>query len=114
MQYRGYCGQVTYNDDDGVFHGEVLGVRDVVTFQGTSVRELRLAFRRSVEDYLAFCETRGEEPDKPFSGRLLLRISPELHRRLFLRARKSGQSLNGWIVSQLDRRIRQSQASQVR
>ena len=65
MEYKGYMGKVEFDEDAGVLHGEVLGIRDVVTFQGESVQEIERAFRESVDDYLAFCTERGEEPDKP-------------------------------------------------
>ena len=65
LNYNGYTGRVEFDDEAGLFHGEVLGLRDVVTFQGRSVEELEHAFRDSIDDYLAFCEERGEEPDRP-------------------------------------------------
>ena len=101
LNYKGYTGRVEFDDEAGLFHGEVLGLRDVVTFQGRSVEALEQAFRDSVDDYLAFCEERGEEPDRPFSGRLMVRLPPELHREVYLRARKEGQSLNQWIADRL-------------
>ena len=70
LTYKGYTGSVTLDEDAGIFHGEVLDLKDVITFQGTSVDELQQAFQASVDDYLAFCHARGEEPDKPFSGKL--------------------------------------------
>jgi predicted HicB family RNase H-like nuclease len=68
MEYKGYIGQVAFDDEASIFHGKVINTRDVITFQGKSVAELKKAFRDSVDDYLAFCSERGEEPDKPFSG----------------------------------------------
>lgn len=82
-QYKGYMGQIELDDEARIFHGEVIDLRDVVTFQGRSVEELEEAFRDSVDDYLEFCELRGEEPDKPFSGRHMLRVSPQLHRQAY-------------------------------
>ena len=102
MEYKGYFGNVTFDADNDLFHGEVVGIRDVVTFQGRSVEELRQAFHDSVDDYLEFCRQRGEPPEKPLSGRFVLRISPELHRRVYALATKEGQSLNSWIVSRLE------------
>ena len=110
MEYKGYCGQVAFDDEQGLFHGEVLGLRDVVTFQGKSVAELRKAFRESVDDYLDFCLKRGEDPEKPVSGRFMLRVSPDLHRQLLVRAKCAGKSLNAWIVSQLESDVSQSSA----
>jgi len=103
LEYRGYKGRAEFDDDAGLFHGEVLDTRDVITFQGTSVQELEEAFRESVEDYLDFCRERGEEPDRPFSGRLMLRLPPELHRRIYVEAKHAGQSINQWIADRLER-----------
>ena len=97
MEYRGYIGRVEFDDEDGIFYGEVINLRDVVTFQGDSVQELRQAFRDSVEDYLDFCLERGEEPEKPFSGKFTVRVSPELHRRIYVRAKMEDKSLNRWV-----------------
>lgn len=102
LKYKGYSGVVEYDDEAGVFHGEVLDLRDVVTFRGSSVTELDEAFRESVDDYLEFCAERGEEPDRPFSGRLALRLPPTLHRHVYLRAREEGKSINQWITEQLE------------
>jgi predicted HicB family RNase H-like nuclease len=102
LEYKGYVGHVEFDDEAGLFHGEVLDLRDVITFQGRSVDELEQAFRDSVDDYLEFCAHRGEEPDKPFSGRLMLRLPPSLHRRAYVRARREGKSLNQWIAEKLE------------
>lgn len=101
MKYKGYEAVVTFDDDVNIFHGEVINTRDVITFQGTSVDELKQALEDSVEDYLAFCAERGEEPDKPFSGNFVVRISPELHRELYTQAKRSGMSLNALIEERL-------------
>ena len=97
MKYKGYQGQVTFDEDAKIFHGEVIGLRDVVTFQGTSVDELEQAFKDSVNEYLDFSKELGRAPEKPFSGNLLLRLSPELHERAAYEARCSGVSLNAWL-----------------
>jgi predicted HicB family RNase H-like nuclease len=101
MEYKGYIGKVEFDDEAGIFHGEVINTRDVITFQGESVPELKKAFQESVDDYLAFCAERGEEPDKPFSGQFVTRISPELHRKVNLAASMAGKSLNAWVAEQL-------------
>ena len=105
MQYKGYSATVVFDDENDLFHGEVQGIRDVVTFQGKSAKELRRAFKESVDDYLDFCRKRGESADKPVSGRFVLRISPELHRKLCMAASASGQSLNAWIKSRLENMV---------
>jgi predicted HicB family RNase H-like nuclease len=101
MEYKGFMGKVEFDDKAGIFHGDVINTRDVITFQGESVSELMQAFHDSVDDYLAFCQERGEAPDKPFSGQFVTRISPELHRQLFVAAAVSGKSLNAWVAEQL-------------
>lgn len=102
MEYKGYIGKVEYDDEAGIFHGEVINLRDVITFQGDSVEELRHAFRDSVDDYLEFCEERGEEPDKPFSGKFIVRIAPELHRKIYTQAKISDKSINSWVSEVLE------------
>lgn len=103
LQYKGYTGAVQFDDEARLFHGEVLGTRDVITFQGTTVDELEQAFRESVDDYLEFCAERDEEPDKPFSGRLMVRLPPTLHRQLYLQSKTEGRSLNQLIAEKLSR-----------
>jgi len=103
LEYKGYTGNVEFDAEAGLFHGEVLDTRDVITFQGTSVEDLQQAFRDSVDDYLDFCRERNEEPDKPFSGRLMVRLSSDLHRKLYVEARRGGKSLNQLISERLAR-----------
>lgn len=97
MEYKGYVGQVEFDDDANIFHGEVINLRDVVTFQGSSVGELRKAFEESVDDYLEFCAERGESPEKPYSGKFMVRLEPELHKMLAVRAKKERKSLNALV-----------------
>ena len=105
LEYKGYMGRVEFDDEAGIFSGEVINTRDVITFQGASVDELRQAFEDSVDDYLDFCAERGEKPDKPFSGQFVLRTDADLHRAMFLAAKKSGKSLNAWANEQLERAV---------
>lgn len=102
IEYKGYVGVIEFDDEDNIFYGEVINTRDVITFQGKSVAELRKALKDSVDSYLKFCAKRGKEPDKPFSGKFMLRLTPELHRKIFIAAKYSGESLNGWIIHVLD------------
>jgi predicted HicB family RNase H-like nuclease len=97
MEYKGYVAKVEFDDEDEIFHGEVINLRDVITFQGESVTELKEAFHDSVEDYLDFCSERGENPEKPFSGKFSVRIDPELHRIITTKARIENKSLNHWV-----------------
>ena len=102
MEYNGYHAVVTFDEEVGLLHGEVIDTRDVITFQGKSVDELEQAFRASVGEYLKICEERGRVPDKPFSGRVVLRMEPETHRAVAGAARISRKSLNSWILEAID------------
>ena len=108
MNYKGYHGTVTFDDEAEIFHGEVTDLRDVVTFQGRSVDGLKTAFHESIDDYLEFCSQRGEEPDKPYSGNFVLRIDPMLHRKLVAMSRQDGSSLNRWLENRLQALTNQS------
>jgi predicted HicB family RNase H-like nuclease len=101
MKYKGYTGLAEIDEDSGVLFGRVIGLRDVITFQGASVAELTQAFHDSVDDYLDFCAKRGESPEKPFSGHFVVRISPELHRDLSNKAESEKVSLNSLVASVL-------------
>jgi predicted HicB family RNase H-like nuclease len=101
--YKGYSARVAIDEEQNLIHGEVIGITDVITFQGRTPAELTQAFQDSVDDYLAFCEERGTEPDRPYSGRFVVRVSPGLHRRISALANKAGVSMNDWIVSALER-----------
>lgn len=101
MQYKGYLARVEFEDEDDAFHGEVLGLRDVVTFEGKTVDDLRQAFRDSVDDYLEFCKEIGREPERPSSGKFVVRVGPELHRNISVLASLEGKSLNAWVCEQL-------------
>ena len=99
MEYKGYRATVTFDDAADVFHGEVVDTRDVIGFEGTSVAQLRKEFEFSVNDYLKVCEERGRIPNKPFSGKIPLRIPPEIHRAATAAAKAQGKSLNAWIAA---------------
>ncbi|MDB5642122.1 MAG: HicB family protein [Hyphomicrobiales bacterium] len=103
MSYKGYQAVVSYDEEAEFFHGEVVDLRDVITFQGKSVSELKKALAGSVEDYLAFCKERGEEPEKPFSGQFVVRVEPPLHRAVATAAKRAGLSLNRWVAMTLER-----------
>lgn len=113
MEYKGYTGMVEYDDDDGVFYGKVLNLRDLITFEGSSVRELRKAFRDSVDDYLNFCASRGEEPEKPFSGKFVVRVEPNLHRKIASKAQQEQKSLNAWVQETLAEAVQETEVAYV-
>ena len=105
MEYKGYRAAITFDDEAGVFHGEVTGTRDVIIFEGTSVSELRKEFEFSIDDYLQVCERRGRAPDKEYSGKIPLRIPPDVHRAAEAAAKARGKSLNSWIAEAVKREI---------
>jgi predicted HicB family RNase H-like nuclease len=97
MKYKEYIAKVAFDDKAEIFHGEVANLKDVITFQGKSVKELKKAFKDSVDDYLAFCKERGEEPERPFSGKFPVRATPEEHQLFYLAAMRAHKSMNTWV-----------------
>lgn len=106
MTYQGYIGDVEYDDQARLFHGEVVNTRDVITFQGTSVAELEQAFHASVDDYISWCEEEGIRPEKPYSGKFNLRLSPELHRELAIAAKRLDTSINAFVERAIQDELR--------
>lgn len=111
MEYKGYVARIEFDDSSDAFHGQVINLRDVITFQGVSVTQLRQAFRESVDDYLDYCALRKEDPEKPFSGRFLVRIDPDLHRRAAVAAGRAGESLNAWVARSMERNLANATSS---
>lgn len=105
MTYRGYTAAVTFDADDHVFTGRVLDLRDVIYFEGTTVGEIEAAMRAAVDDYLALCDAKGKTPDRPYSGRVGLRLPRELHRAAALRAAAEGATLNDLLVDAVRSRV---------
>lgn len=101
IEYKGYLAKIDADEDARLFHGEVINLRDVITFEADCMDDLLQAFHDSVDDYLEFCEERGEDPEKPFSGKFLLRLDKELHRKIHLRAQIEEKSLNSWVSDAL-------------
>ena len=102
MNYKGYSARIEYDDGDGIFTGRIAGIRDGVGFHAETVEGLREAFHEAVEDYIETCAKVGKEPQKAFSGQVMFRISPEVHRKAALAAELSGKSLNQWAEEVLD------------
>ncbi len=101
MFYKGYSARIEFDDEDRIFVGHLAGIRDIVGFHGSSVDELEAAFHEAVDDYVAHCEKLGLPPHKPFSGRMLLRVPPEVHARASAAAQVAGISLNQWVTQKL-------------
>jgi predicted HicB family RNase H-like nuclease len=98
MTHKGYSARIEYSDEDGCFVGRVSGIRDIITFHGDSVAEIRKAFEDAVDFYLESCSARGESPNKPFTGRFVVRVSPELHSSIAIAARRDHKSINAWVA----------------
>lgn len=105
MTYQGYTARIDFDDRDAIFVGRLLGIRDVIGFHADSVSELRAAFEEAVDDYLETCAALGKSPDKPASGKLLLRVTPELHAAALVKAQAAGKSLNQWAADVLGREV---------
>lgn len=105
LAYKGYVGSLAYSAEDGVFHGRLEFIRDLVTYEGTDAVGLRQAFEEAVDDYLAVCEQQGRAPDTPLKGSFNVRTGPELHRRAMLAARRAGVSLNALVSEALRDRL---------
>ena len=97
MEYKGYMGAVEYDDEAKIFHGDVINTKDVITFQGTTVKQIEKAFRDSIDDYIAWCAEEGVEPEKPYSGKFNIRLTPELHKTVAIMAKKLRVSINGFV-----------------
>ena len=107
MQYLNFLAIIEYDPQIDSFHGRVINATPI-TFYGKSTEELKQEFARSVEDYFKFCQEKGVEPIRPYSGRFNLRLTPELHARVAAAAATSGKSLNQWIVEMLNSAVRQA------
>lgn len=98
MKYRGYSARIDFDADDNIFVGRLLGMTETIEFHGAGVDELRADFEFAVDHYLAECERAGEKPEKPASGKLLLRLTPEVHAAAIVAAASKGISLNQWLA----------------
>ncbi len=96
MTFKGYAARIEYSDDDACFIGHIAGIKDVIGFHAETVKDLRAAFEEAVDDYLATCEKLGQAPQKPYSGKLMLRVPPEVHARAAMMAQAHGLSINQW------------------
>ncbi len=105
LTYKGYTARIDFDDRDNVFVGRLLGITDVIGFHADSVAALHAAFEESVDDYLEACAAIGKKPEKPASGKMLLRISPELHAAALVKAQSLNKSLNQWVTETLHKEI---------
>lgn len=105
IEYKGYYANIELDPEERLFHGEVINLRDVITFQADCVEDLIKEFQDSVDDYLEFCVQRGEEPERPFSGKFLLRLNCDLHKQIYIMSKLSNKSLNSWIAERLEKAV---------
>jgi len=101
MTYKDYAARIEYSDEDQCFIGHIAGIRDVIGFHGDSVAKLKAAFEEAVDDYLATCKKAGLPPQKPYSGKIMLRVTPSVHAHAATMAEASGMSLNAWAAEAL-------------
>jgi predicted HicB family RNase H-like nuclease len=102
LEYKGYNGSVLYSSEDKILHGRIVGIRDMVTFEGTNVTNLEKNFKAAVDEYLKFCKTEGKSPDKPFKGSFNIRLGPDLHKRAALYAEEHDRKLNSVVHDALE------------
>lgn len=105
LEYKGYFTKIEYSAEDGVLHGKIEGIRDLVNFEGENASEIEKEFHAAVEDYLACCKETNTTPEKPFKGVFNVRLSPEKHRMAALWAAKEGVTLNQFICEAVDEKI---------
>ncbi len=101
MKYKGYTGQVVYDDEARIFHGDVIGIKAVITFQGKTVDEIEKAFQDSIDTYIDWCKSRNIQPEKPFSGDLHIKLSQKAHEQLAQEAFERNMNLDSFIVQKL-------------
>ena len=102
MKYRGYAALIEFDEDDRIFVGHLAGIKDIVGFHGTTVDELESAFHESVDSYISISEETGRAAQKPYSGKLMLRVSPDIHAAVATAAQVRGKSINQWASEVLD------------
>lgn len=105
MTYKGYAARIEYSDEDSCFVGHIAGIRDVIGFHADSVKELRKAFKETVDDYVSTCEKLKKSPQKPYSGKMMLRVPPEVHARAAMMAEAHNMSLNQWAADVLSKAL---------
>ena len=101
IEYKDYVGSVEFSEEDGLFYGKVLGIRAMISYEGTTAKELIDDFHGAVDDYLALCEAENITPEKAYKGSFNVRISPELHKQAVISAMSKNISLNSFVENAL-------------
>jgi predicted HicB family RNase H-like nuclease len=102
MKHKGYTARIDFDERDNIFVGRVLGLRTMISFHGETVKDLRRQFAVAIDEFLRDCKERGVRPEKPASGRVLLRLPPEVHGAAIVAAQAAGKSLNQWATEVLE------------
>ena len=105
IEYKSYTGVFEYDPEIETFAGHVIDLRDEIYFEGDSIKDLKASMKRAVDHYLEVCGKRGEEPGRPFTGQLRIRMDSKLHRRAAVRAATSGVSLNTLVIQALEHEL---------
>ncbi|MBN9429728.1 MAG: type II toxin-antitoxin system HicB family antitoxin [Burkholderiales bacterium] len=106
MNHKGYVARIEFDERDDIFVGRVLGLRTLISFHGETVQELRQAFVTAIEEFLRDCEEQGIRPERPASGKLMLRIPPDVHGAALVAAQAAGKSLNQWAAKVIEEAAR--------
>jgi predicted HicB family RNase H-like nuclease len=107
LSYKDYIGTVSYSSEDEVFYGKLEHINDLITFESENAHDLKKAFEEAVDDYIAFCKEKGVEPEKPFKGSFNVRVKPYLHKQAYLKALKSGMTLNKFIETAIENELKE-------
>ena len=94
LEYMGYYTKIEYSSEDRILHGRIEGIGDLITFQSAEATKIEEEFQNAIDDYLTFCEEVGKDPDKSYKGSFNIRINPDLHKKLAIKAFKNNESLN--------------------
>ena len=105
MEYKGYVGSVEFSEEDALFYGKVLGIRALISYEGTNAAELVADFHGAVDDYLELCAQSGTEPEKAYKGSFNVRISPELHKQAVIAAMSHNMSLNSFVETSIQQAL---------
>ena len=105
MEYKGYLGSVEFSEEDALFYGKVLGIRALISYEGTNAAELVADFHGAVDDYLELCAQTGTEPEKAYKGSFNVRISPELHKQAVIAAMSHNMSLNSFVETSIQQAL---------
>jgi predicted HicB family RNase H-like nuclease len=111
MSYKGYTASMAFDPDDKIIVGRVLGIDDIISFHGESVAEFEASFHTVIDDYITASKELGGAPEKPVSGKLMLRVAPEVHAAALKAAARSGTSLNKWAEKALGSAARRAKVA---